>query len=51
MIISQNVTRMVVDPNDAKIVLASTSAGTSSGIWKSTDGGTNWNKVYQVLHR
>ena len=41
-----NVTRMVVDPNDANIVLAATSAGTSSGIWKSTDGGTNWNKVY-----
>ena len=48
-----NVSRIIVDPNNANIVLASTSSGryretfyNKSGIFKSTNGGTNWHQVY-----
>ena len=48
-----NVSRIIVDPSNADIVLASTSSGryresfyNKSGIFKSTNGGTNWYQVY-----
>ncbi len=53
----QNITRLIVDPNDENTLLASATAGfyyvsgsyiPSSGIFKSTDGGTSWNKVYDA---
>jgi photosystem II stability/assembly factor-like uncharacterized protein len=44
-----NISRIIVDPNNANIVLASTTSGryrlafvNKSGIFKSTDGGTTW---------
>ncbi len=47
----KNVSRIIVDPNDENIVLASTSNGSwveveEYFIWKSIDGGENWFKVY-----
>lgn len=47
---------LVIDPNDSDILYAATwersrrawdfdGAGTSSGIWKSSDGGENWVKI------
>ncbi len=48
-----NVSRIIVDPNNANIVLASTSSGryrmsfyNKSGIFKSTNGGNTWYQVY-----
>ena len=48
-----NISRIIVDPNNENIVLASTSSGryrlafaNKSGIFKSTDGGTTWKEVY-----
>ncbi len=48
-----NVSRIIVDPNNADIVLASTSSGryrsnfyNKSGIFKSINGGTTWYQVY-----
>lgn len=48
-----NISRIIVDPNDANIILASTSSGryrlafaNKSGIFKSTDGGNSWREVY-----
>ncbi len=48
-----NVSRIIVDPNNENIILASTSSGrfrtsfyNKSGIFKSTDGGNNWYQVY-----
>ncbi|RMF66419.1 MAG: hypothetical protein D6743_06425, partial [Calditrichaeota bacterium] len=52
----QNITRIIVDPADANVVLVSTSAGfnevsNTSGIHRSTDGGQTWTKVYDAgLH-
>ncbi len=47
----QNVTRIIVDPANENIVLASTSVGfqrvsSTSGIQRSTDGGATWTKVF-----
>lgn len=48
-----NISRIIVDPNNANIVLASTTSGryriafaNKSGIFKSTDGGNSWREVY-----
>jgi photosystem II stability/assembly factor-like uncharacterized protein len=48
-----NIARILVDPNDENIVLAAVTTGrykldfsNKSGIFKSTDGGTTWNNVY-----
>lgn len=48
-----NISRIIVDPNNANIVLASTTSGryrlafaNKSGIFKSTDGGSTWREVY-----
>jgi hypothetical protein len=48
-----NISRMIVDPTNPNVVLASTTSGrykqntvNSSGIWKSTNGGTTWYQVY-----
>jgi photosystem II stability/assembly factor-like uncharacterized protein len=48
-----NISRIIVDPNNPNIVLASTSSGryrmafaNKSGIFKSTDGGNSWKEVY-----
>ena len=48
-----NISRIIVDPNNENIVLASTSSGryrlafaNKSGIFKSTDGGNTWKEVY-----
>ena len=53
----QNITRLIVDPSDENIVLVSATAGfqynsahgpANSGIFRTTDGGTSWNKVYDA---
>ncbi|GJQ61265.1 MAG: glycosyl hydrolase [Melioribacteraceae bacterium] len=48
-----NISRLLVDPNDENIILASTTTGryklnqsNFSGIFKSTDGGDTWTNVY-----
>ncbi len=48
-----NISRIIVDPNNPNIVLASTTSGryrldfaNKSGIFKSTDGGNTWREVY-----
>ncbi len=48
-----NISRIIVDPSNANIVLASTTSGryrldfaNKSGIFKSTDGGNTWREVY-----
>jgi len=48
-----NISRIIVDPNNENIILASTSSGryrlefaNQSGIFKSTDGGNSWSEVY-----
>ena len=48
-----NISRIIVDPSNENIVLASTSSGryrlsfaNKSGIFKSTDGGSTWKEVY-----
>lgn len=48
-----NISRIIVDPNNQNIVLASTTSGryriafaNKSGIFKSTDGGNSWREVY-----
>ena len=52
----QNVNRIVVHPTDPDIVLACTSndpnfSSFSSGIFKSTDGGSSWNQVFSGSRR
>lgn len=49
-----NISRLIVDPEDEQIVLATTTTGltlfteqSSTAIMKSTDGGNNWVKVYE----
>lgn len=46
----QNVNRIIVDPNNENILLASTNTGSlntfASGIYKSEDGGDTWRRVY-----
>jgi len=47
----QNITRLIIDPANPDVVVVSTSAGwkganVTSGIWKTTDGGATWNKMY-----
>ena len=49
----QNITRIIIDPTNPDIVLASTSAGwkganVTSGIWMSTDGGNTWTQKYST---
>ncbi|MCH7827271.1 MAG: hypothetical protein IIC75_04750, partial [Bacteroidetes bacterium] len=49
----QNVTRIIIDPTNPDILLASTSAGwkgssVTSGIWMSTDGGNTWMQKYST---
>ncbi|NWF88707.1 MAG: T9SS type A sorting domain-containing protein [Ignavibacteriaceae bacterium] len=48
-----NISRIIVNPDDANVVIASTSSGryrlafaNKSGIFKSTDGGNSWKEVY-----
>ena len=47
-----NVTRLVVDPNDENVLVASTVSPNmrefpeASGIYRSTDGGTTWTNTY-----
>ena len=48
-----NISRIIVDPNNENIILASTTSGryrlafaNKSGIFKSTDGGNTWREVY-----
>ncbi len=52
----ENVTRIVVDPNDENIVLASTVTGFWKGdindisnIWRSIDGGATWVSVHSTM--
>lgn len=46
------INRIIVDPNDENILLAATSiannsaSGLYAGIWKSIDGGENWERKY-----
>ncbi len=54
----QNVNRIIVDPSNANNVFACANIGfyysgssSSSGVFHSTDGGTNWNKVYSSSAR
>ncbi|MEM8887488.1 MAG: T9SS type A sorting domain-containing protein [Bacteroidota bacterium] len=50
----QNITRVIVSPNDENLVLASggteffasTPAGQNSGIFRSTDGGASWTRTF-----
>ncbi|MDW3652694.1 MAG: T9SS type A sorting domain-containing protein [Bacteroidia bacterium] len=50
----QNITRLIVSPTDADLVLASggteffgsTPAGQNSGIFRSTDGGQSWTRTF-----
>ncbi|MEL6252747.1 MAG: T9SS type A sorting domain-containing protein [Bacteroidota bacterium] len=50
----QNITRLIVSPDDANLVLASggteffgsTPAGQNSGIFRTTDGGMNWTRTF-----
>ncbi len=49
-----NVSRIIVDPTDEDVVLASTTTGryknslnSTSSIFRSTDGGTTWTEVHQ----
>jgi photosystem II stability/assembly factor-like uncharacterized protein len=48
----RHVTRVIVDPSNENIVLVSTSAGFwgegANSIFRSTDGGQNWTKVYNA---
>jgi photosystem II stability/assembly factor-like uncharacterized protein len=53
-----NVSRIIVDPSDANILLASTAGKRSLGaflgdgaIMRSIDGGTTWSKVYEAASR
>ena len=49
-----NVTRMIVHPTEPDIVLVSANVGSfgsasaTSGIFRSTDGGVNWKRVYSA---
>ncbi len=49
----KNISRLIVDPNDENVVVALTSNGSwvpvgeeDYGIWKTTDGGDNWTRLY-----
>ena len=47
----KNISRIIVDPNDENVVLATTQTSVWSGdfrssIYKSTDGGSSWDRVY-----
>jgi photosystem II stability/assembly factor-like uncharacterized protein len=48
----RNVTRIIVDPQNENIALVSTAAGFRNegvnGIFRSTNGGQNWTKVYDA---
>jgi len=49
----QNITRLIIDPANPDIVVVSTSAGwkganITSGIWKTTDGGSTWTQKYST---
>ena len=48
----QNVNRIIVDPGNENILLACTNTGSlstsSSGIYKSDNGGTSWRRVYDA---
>ncbi len=45
-----NISRIIVDPNNSDVVVISTdgSSQTGSRIYKSTDGGLNWNERYHT---
>ena len=53
----QNITRLIIDPSDENTLLVSANGGfnyvssssrANSGIFRSTDGGTSWNMVYDA---
>ncbi len=46
----RNVNRIIVDPNRPDVVLAATNEG-PAGIWRSTNGGLNWTKVFTASGR
>jgi photosystem II stability/assembly factor-like uncharacterized protein len=50
---SEQVGRIVIDPRDSKVVFVAAygplwSAGGDRGLYKTTDGGTTWNKVLEI---
>ena len=56
-ILMQNITRLIVDPNDENILLVTATPGffytatanyPPSGIFRSTDGGISWDMVYNA---
>ena len=57
-ILMQNITRIIVDPNDENTLLATATPGSfytaaeirpPSGIFRSTNGGTSWNMVFNAV--
>ncbi len=50
---ARNITRIIVDPDDADVVLATGQStifagGNTSGVFKSTDGGSTWTEVFTI---
>ncbi|HYE88858.1 MAG TPA: hypothetical protein VEA16_21015 [Vicinamibacterales bacterium] len=50
---SQHIGRIVIDPRDSKVIYAAAygplwSAGGDRGLYKTTDGGSTWNKILNI---